>query len=43
MQDRYSKIGFFQQILGLNLVPRKNGTIGNDTALSDFSGNANVL
>ncbi|CAG06210.1 unnamed protein product, partial [Tetraodon nigroviridis] len=29
--------GFFQQILGLNLVPRKNGTIGNDTALSDFS------
>ncbi|XP_026167617.1 transmembrane protein 170A isoform X2 [Mastacembelus armatus] len=26
MQDRYSEIGFVQQILGLNLVPRKNGT-----------------
>lgn len=44
MQDRYSEIGFFQQILGLNLVPRKNGTFrGNDTSLGDFSGNANVL
>ena len=39
MQDRYSEIGFVQQILGLNLVPRKNGTHrGNDTSLSDFSG-----
>uniref|UniRef100_A0A3P8X229 Transmembrane protein 170A n=1 Tax=Cynoglossus semilaevis TaxID=244447 RepID=A0A3P8X229_CYNSE len=38
MQDRYSEIGFVQQILGLNLVPRKNGTQrGNDTSLSDFS------
>ncbi|XP_029379175.1 transmembrane protein 170A isoform X2 [Echeneis naucrates] len=38
MQDRYSEIGFVQQILGLNLVPRKNGTYrGNDTSLSDFS------
>uniref|UniRef100_UPI0037E8147D transmembrane protein 170A n=1 Tax=Semicossyphus pulcher TaxID=241346 RepID=UPI0037E8147D len=34
MQDRYSKIGFIQQILGLNLVPRKNG---NDTSLGEFS------
>lgn len=43
MQDRYNNIGFVQQILGLNLVPRKNGTFrGNDTSLSDFSGNANV-
>lgn len=39
MQDRYSEIGFVQQILGLNLVPRKNVTNrGNDTSLSDFSG-----
>ena len=39
MEDRYSEIGFVQQILGLNLVPRKNGTYrGNDTSLSDFSG-----
>lgn len=39
MQGRYSEIGFVQQILGLNLVPRKNGTHrGNDTSLSDFSG-----
>ncbi|XP_060892437.1 transmembrane protein 170A [Labrus mixtus] len=38
MQDRYSEIGFAQQILGLNLVPRKNGSHrGNDTSLSDFS------
>lgn len=37
MVDRYSEIGFVQQILGLNLVPRKNGTLGNDTSLSDFS------
>lgn len=43
MQDRYSEIGFFQQILGLNLVPRKNVTFRNDTSLGDFSGNANVL
>ncbi|XP_028287785.1 transmembrane protein 170A [Parambassis ranga] len=34
MQDRYNDIGFVQQILGLNLVPRKNS---NDTSLSDFS------
>ncbi|KAM9753730.1 transmembrane protein 170A isoform 1-T1 [Menidia menidia] len=38
MQDKYNEIGFVQQILGLNLVPRKNGTMrGNDTSLSDFS------
>uniref|UniRef100_A0A3Q1I2E9 Transmembrane protein 170A n=1 Tax=Acanthochromis polyacanthus TaxID=80966 RepID=A0A3Q1I2E9_9TELE len=38
MQDRYNEIGFVQQILGLNLVPRRNGTRGgNDTSLSDFS------
>ncbi|KAF7648325.1 hypothetical protein LDENG_00158250 [Lucifuga dentata] len=38
MQDRYSEIGFVQQILSLNLVPRKNGSnLGNDTSLSDFS------
>ncbi|XP_028305618.1 transmembrane protein 170A [Gouania willdenowi] len=38
MTDRYSEIGLFQQILGLNLVPRKNGTNrGNDTSLRDFS------
>ncbi|XP_034391074.1 transmembrane protein 170A isoform X2 [Cyclopterus lumpus] len=38
MQDRYSEIGFVQQILGFNLVPRKNGTNrGNDTSLDDFS------
>uniref|UniRef100_A0AAQ4PSF7 Transmembrane protein 170A n=1 Tax=Gasterosteus aculeatus aculeatus TaxID=481459 RepID=A0AAQ4PSF7_GASAC len=38
MQDRYSDIGFVQQILGLNLVPRKNGSHrGNDTSLDDFS------
>ncbi|XP_047210509.1 transmembrane protein 170A [Girardinichthys multiradiatus] len=38
MQHRYGEIGFAQQILGLNLVPRKNGTLrGNDTSLSDFS------
>uniref|UniRef100_A0A8C6LS72 Putative tRNA (cytidine(32)/guanosine(34)-2'-O)-methyltransferase n=5 Tax=Nothobranchius TaxID=28779 RepID=A0A8C6LS72_NOTFU len=37
MQDRYQEVGFVQQILGLNLVPRKNGTGGNNTALSDFS------
>lgn len=38
MQDRYNEIGFVQQILGLNLVPRRNGTHGgNDTSLSDFS------
>ncbi|XP_032380283.1 transmembrane protein 170A [Etheostoma spectabile] len=38
MQDRYSEIGLVQQILGLNLVPRKNGTHrGNDTSLNDFS------
>ncbi|KAM4553755.1 transmembrane protein 170A [Fundulus diaphanus] len=38
MQDRYNEVGFAQQILGLNLVPRKNGTLrGNDTSLSDFS------
>lgn len=37
MQDRYRDIGFVQQILGLNLVPRKNGTNRNDTSLSDFS------
>ncbi|TDH09095.1 hypothetical protein EPR50_G00083080 [Perca flavescens] len=37
MPDRYSEIGFVKQILGLNLVPRKNGTHrGNDT-LNDFS------
>lgn len=39
MAERYSDIGFVQQILGLNLVPRKNGTpLGNDTSLRDFSG-----
>lgn len=39
MEDRYQEIGFVQQILGLNLVPRRNGTHrGNDTSLSDFSG-----
>ncbi|XP_042352279.1 transmembrane protein 170A [Plectropomus leopardus] len=38
MQDRYNEIGFVQQILGLNLVPRKNGTYrGNDTHLSATS------
>ncbi|XP_056138241.1 transmembrane protein 170A [Lampris incognitus] len=38
MQDRYSEIGFAQQILSLNLVPRKNGSSrGNDTSLADFS------
>ncbi|CAI5665852.1 unnamed protein product [Oreochromis niloticus] len=38
MQDRYNEVGFVQQILGLNLVPRKNSTNrGNDTSLSDFS------
>ncbi|XP_071344899.1 transmembrane protein 170A [Trachinotus anak] len=38
MEDRYSEIGFVQQILGLNLVPRKDGTHrSNDTSLSDFS------
>uniref|UniRef100_A0A3P8TT95 Transmembrane protein 170A n=1 Tax=Amphiprion percula TaxID=161767 RepID=A0A3P8TT95_AMPPE len=38
MQDRYNEVGFVQQILGLNLVPRRNGTHGgNDTSLSDFS------
>ncbi|KAG7231025.1 hypothetical protein INR49_025054 [Caranx melampygus] len=38
MQDRYSQIGFVQQILGLKLVPRRNSTDrGNDTYLSDFS------
>lgn len=38
MEDRYQEIGFVQQILGLNLVPRRNGTHrGNDTSLSDFS------
>lgn len=41
MQDRYSQIGFVQQILGLKLVPRRNSTDrGNDTYLSDFSGGA---
>lgn len=44
MQDRYSEIGFVQQILGLNLVPRKNGTHrGNDTSLSDFSGRLTLM
>lgn len=39
MEERYNEIGFVQQILGLNLVPRKNGTpLGNDTSLRDFSG-----
>lgn len=39
MQNGYNEIGFVQQILSLNLVPRKNGTNrGNDTSLSDFSG-----
>ncbi|KAF5907653.1 transmembrane protein, partial [Clarias magur] len=34
----YNEIGFVQQILSLNLVPRKNATCGrNDTALCDFS------
>lgn len=38
MQDRSSETGFVQQILGFNLVPRKNGTNrGNDTSLDDFS------
>ncbi|XP_069575724.1 transmembrane protein 170A [Brachyistius frenatus] len=38
MQDRYNEIGFVQQILGLNLVPRKNVTHRiNDTSLRDFS------
>ncbi|KAM7396105.1 hypothetical protein PAMP_019174 [Pampus punctatissimus] len=38
MQGRDSEVSFVQQILGLNLVPRKNGTHrGNDTSLSDFS------
>uniref|UniRef100_A0A3Q3X2M8 Transmembrane protein 170A n=1 Tax=Mola mola TaxID=94237 RepID=A0A3Q3X2M8_MOLML len=38
MQGRYSEFGLFQQILSLNLVPRKNGNnTGNDTSLSDFS------
>ncbi|KAK0139433.1 Transmembrane protein 170A [Merluccius polli] len=38
MQDR-SQLGFVQQILSLNLVPRHNGTgrHANDTSLSDFS------
>lgn len=41
MQDDYNlpEIGFVQQILSLNLVPRKNATCGNnDTSLCDFSG-----
>ncbi|XP_062317428.1 transmembrane protein 170A [Osmerus eperlanus] len=38
MQNGYSEIGFVQQILSLNLVPRTNGTNrGNDTSLNDFS------
>ncbi|XP_023683031.1 transmembrane protein 170A [Paramormyrops kingsleyae] len=38
MQTGYSDIGFVQQILSLNLVPRENGTkCGNDTSLCDFS------
>ncbi|XP_053479148.1 transmembrane protein 170A [Ictalurus furcatus] len=40
MQDDYNlpEIGFVQQILSLNLVPRKNATCGrNDTSLCDFS------
>lgn len=39
MQGDYNlpEIGFVQQILSLNLVPRKNATCGrNDTALCDF-------
>ncbi|KAM9807438.1 transmembrane protein 170A [Neosynchiropus ocellatus] len=38
MPERYPDVGLFQQIMGLNLVPRKNATYrGNDTSLSDFS------
>ncbi|XP_053740924.1 transmembrane protein 170A isoform X1 [Synchiropus splendidus] len=38
MPERYPDVGLFQQIMGLNLVPRKNATFrGNDTSLSDFS------
>lgn len=38
MQDKSNEVGFVQQILGLNLVPRKNDSLrGNDTSLSDFS------
>ncbi|XP_023697720.1 transmembrane protein 170A-like isoform X1 [Paramormyrops kingsleyae] len=38
MQGAYSEIGFVQQILSLNLVPRENGTkCGNDTSLCGFS------
>ncbi|KAM6945942.1 transmembrane protein 170A [Aplochiton taeniatus] len=38
MQNEYNEIGFVQQILSLNLVPRKNGTNrGNNTALTEFS------
>ncbi|KAI5098243.1 transmembrane protein 170A [Silurus meridionalis] len=46
MQDDYNlpEIGFVQQILSLNLVPRKNATCGrNDTSLCDFSGKKRVL
>lgn len=35
MVDRYSEIGFVQQILCLGQM--KNGTLGNDTSLNDFS------
>lgn len=38
------EIGFVQQILSLNLVPRKNDTCGrNDTYLCDFSGKSRVF
>ncbi|KAM8862053.1 transmembrane protein 170A [Synchiropus picturatus] len=38
MPERYPDVDLFQQIMGLNLVPRKNATFrGNDTSLSDFS------
>lgn len=46
MQGDYNlpEIGFVQQILSLNLVPRKNATCGrNDTSLCDFSGKNRVL
>ncbi|XP_036400250.1 transmembrane protein 170A [Megalops cyprinoides] len=38
MQSVHGEIGFVQQILSLNLVPRENGTrCSNDTSLCDFS------
>ncbi|CAN9498992.1 unnamed protein product [Ophioblennius macclurei] len=38
MQDKFQEMGFFQQIPGLNFVPRRNDTNrGNSTSLRDFS------